>query len=128
MKRLVKALLITLMLTICTTVWAVDVSLQWDANTETDLGGYLLYYKIDGTGPSYDGISADQGTSPIDVGNVTEFTITGLRDLVPLERYRFVVTAYSLVEELESGFSNETDAGVPKDPKNLKILPTEKTQ
>lgn len=119
-----------LALIIALIVWALpsfagEVTLRWDANTEPDLAGYKLYYKIDGPGEPYDGTISDQGPSPIDVGNTTQFTITGLPDLVAPERYRFVVTAYDNEQTdppggMESGYSNEVDTdGVPTSPKNL---------
>ncbi len=82
---------------------ALDVTLAWDANAEPDLAGYNLYYKTGSSGPPYNGTGALEGNSPIDVGNVTEFTIHGLSNGVT---YFFVVTAYD-TEGLESAYSNE---------------------
>ena len=82
---------------------ALDVTLAWDANTESDLAGYKLHYKTGSSGPPYNGTGALEGYSPIDVGNVTEFTIHGLSDGVT---YYFVATAYD-TEGLESDYSNE---------------------
>jgi hypothetical protein len=84
-------------------VYALDVTLAWDANTEPDLAGYMLYYKTGAAGPPYTGTGATEGDSPIDVGNVTQFTIHGLSNGIT---YYFVATAYD-TEELESGYSNE---------------------
>lgn len=80
-----------------------DVTLAWDANTEPDLAGYQIYYKTESSGEPYDGTGAAEGDSPIDVGNVTVFTIHGLVEGVA---YYFVATAYD-TEGLESGYSNE---------------------
>lgn len=102
---------------------ALDVTLQWDANTEDDLAGYKVYYKnlSDTPGPIYDGTGALEGDSPIDVGNVTTITLHGLPDGVTVDlRNRFAVTAYNIMG-LESGYSNEVSVGVPKDPGNLVI-------
>ena len=90
--------------------YALDVTLAWDANTEPDLAGYVIYY---GTEPSdaYDGVGAANGDSPIDMPldqdedpdpSVVQFTVYDL----PEGTHFFVVTAYN-TEGLESGFSNE---------------------
>ena len=88
---------------------AAEVTLAWDANTETDLMGYKIYYDTS-PGDPYDGTDADQGISPIivHVGDLEErdnprFTLTGLSDN---KDYYFALTAFDN-ENLESGFSNE---------------------
>jgi hypothetical protein len=83
--------------------YGLDVTLAWDANTEPDLAGYKLYYKTDAAGPPYTGTGATEGDSPIDVFDVTQFTVHGLANGVT---YYFVVTAYDS-ENNESGYSNE---------------------
>lgn len=109
MKKLIIGLLTCLIFSASS--WAADYTLEWDANTESDLAGYRLCYKVDGPGPPYDG-----GT--IDVGNVTTYTWTGLPgkdDLAPGQRIRFVCIAYNTLG-WESGFSNEPSVGVPANP------------
>lgn len=84
---------------------AMEVTLMWDANTESNLAGYKIYYDTDGSGDPYDGTGAIEGDSPINVSNVTEFTLRGLTNDVT---YVFAVTAYNTDEPpLESGYSNE---------------------
>lgn len=104
--------------------FGIDITFQWDANTESDLVGYRLYYKISTTGgPAYNGSGATEGASPIDVGKVTEVTIHNIisdEDLAAGLRVWAVVTAYNILQ-LESEFSNEVDAGVPTEPGNLSI-------
>ena len=68
-----------------------DAILTWDANTDA-VAGYKVYY---GT------VSHTYGT-PIDVGNQTTYTVTGLTPAT----YYFAVTAYNSART-ESGFSNE---------------------
>ena len=88
---------------------AADVKLQWDANTESTLKGYKVYYKTGTSGPPYDGTGASQGSSPIavtlsslaDAAN-PEFTLQGLEDG---QTYYICVTAYD--DTAESGYSNE---------------------
>jgi hypothetical protein len=87
---------------------AMDVTLGWNANTETNLGGYKIYYGTTQGGP-YNGTGSSNGTSPITVPlnslsnpGSPEFTVHGLPD----GKYYFVVTAFS-TEGLESGYSNE---------------------
>ncbi len=79
--------------------WAQSVTLEWDPNTEPDLAGYKVYY---GTAPRTYG-------TPITLGKVTTYTVTGL---TPGTTYYFAVTAYNTAG-LESGFSNEVFATIP---------------
>ena len=97
---------IALLFCFVTPCHAMDITLAWDANTEPNLAGYMIYYDTDGSGEPYDGTGAMEGDAPIDVGNVTEFT---LHDLSDGEVHFFAVTAYN-DEGLESGYSNEVDA------------------
>ena len=69
------------------------ITLAWDANTESDLAGYKVYY---GTA------SGSYGT-PVNVGNVTTYQLTGL---TPGQVYYLALTAYDPAG-YESGFSNE---------------------
>ena len=46
-------------------VSAAQVTLAWDANTESDLAGYKIYYKTGSPGEPYNGTGADQGPAPI---------------------------------------------------------------
>ena len=73
--------------------YSADVTLAWDPNTEEDLAGYMLYY----------GTASREYTQRIDVGNVTEFTISGIDEYTT---YFFAATAYD-VDGNESGYSEE---------------------
>lgn len=91
------------------TCYSGEADLSWDANVESDLAGYKVYYKTGSSGAPYDGTGALEGNSPVDIGaraavsgSVT-YTLTGLTDGV---QYCFVVTAYD-DGGLESGYSNE---------------------
>lgn len=57
---------------------ATTITLRWPANTWYRLGGYRVYYDNDQSGAPYGGTGAAGGNSPIDVGNVTEYTLTNL--------------------------------------------------
>ena len=70
-----------------------DVTLAWDPNSEPDLAGYIIYH---GTA------SRDYSTS-IDVGNVTQHTLT---DLTAGVTYYFAAKAYDLDDNV-SAFSEE---------------------
>ena len=75
------------------------LTLAWDPNTEDDLAGYKVYY---GTrSRDYDYV--------IDVGNVTQYTVTSLESE---KRYYFAVTAYDTSEN-ESSFSEEVTGEAP---------------
>jgi len=72
---------------------ATSVDLAWDANTEPDLAGYKIYY----------GTASGVYGTPIDVGNVTAYTLTGLTEGVT---YYLAATAYD-TDANESDFSQE---------------------
>ena len=80
------------------------LGLAWDANTESNIGGYKVYYNTRGPGAPYDGAGQVEGSSPIDVGNVVEFYFNSID--FRAQDFWFVVTAYS-TEGFESGYSNE---------------------
>jgi len=89
---------------------AVDVTLAWDANSESDLAGYAIYYGTESGGP-YFGEGAVEGYSPVDIlldededpdPNVVQFTLHDLPEGI----YFFAVTAFNTSGE-ESGYSNE---------------------
>ena len=79
------------------TALAGNVTLAWDANTETDLAGYKVHY----------GTSSRTYTQVIDVGNVTTYTVTALAT----GTYYFAVTAYN-TSRAESDYSNEVSTPV----------------
>lgn len=84
-----------------------SVTLVWDPNTEPDLAGYRIYY----------GTNSGLWNITIDVGNVTNVTISGLARGVT---YYFVATAYNTAN-LESDPSNEVSYAVPENvPPNAK--------
>jgi chitinase len=89
-----------------TPCFASTVVLQWDPNTDADLAGYKVYYQADSSTPPFTGKvtneGANGGDSPINVGNITTATISGLD---PTHPYYFAVTAYN-TSGVESAYSN----------------------
>lgn len=84
---------------------AVDITLSWTANTETDLAGYKIYQST---------VSGQYGAPVMTVGKVTTQTLT-LPTLTVDRTYFFTITAYDLASN-ESGKSAEVSklvAGVP---------------
>lgn len=87
-----------------------DVTLAWDANTESNLAGYKLYYDSDSSTEMYQGIGATEGDSPVPIyledladPDSPIFSLTGLENG---QYYYFVLTAFD-TDGLESDFSNE---------------------
>jgi len=78
-------------------------NLSWDANTETDVVGYRVYY---GTSP---GSYLQVRGAGIDVTSGTGYTVTGLTSGV---RYYFVVTAFDGSGN-ESDYSREVSKDIP---------------
>ncbi len=90
-----------LLVSLLIAVWsqAAEVTLAWDANTESDLAGYRIHY----------GTASGSYAVRLDVGNVTTFRVMGLSEGTT---YYFAATAYSTTGE-ESGYSNEVSHTVP---------------
>jgi PKD repeat protein len=88
------------------------IKLRWDANSETNLVGYKIYYSANRQGPPYLGEEADQGPSPIivyldELQNEKEpkFELSGMSKN---NEYYFAVTAFdNAIPPNESNFSNE---------------------
>jgi fibronectin type 3 domain-containing protein len=90
------------------------IKIAWDANTEEDLAGYKVYY----------GTSTGNYGTPIELGKVTEYDITGLNSNTV---YYIALTAYDSVNN-ESEKSDElhvllspADIDAPPIPTNLII-------
>lgn len=79
-------------------VFAGEAILSWNANSEPDLAGYKVYY----------GTSSQDYGIPIDVGNFTSHTLTGLTKGTT---YYFAITAYDTSSN-ESDFSVELSKSI----------------
>jgi hypothetical protein len=73
-----------------------SVTLTWNANGESDLQGYRVYY----------GTSSQNYTTNTDVGKVTSYTVSGLATGIT---YYFAITALDTAGN-ESGYSGEVTA------------------
>ena len=90
--------------------WAKDITLAWDANKETNLAGYIVYYKPKKSGdkikknyPNQIEITFAQDENPDP--DVVEFTVKDMKDN---QNYVFVVTAFdNETPRNESDTSNE---------------------
>ncbi len=76
------------------------IGCRWPGSSEPDQG-YRLYYDTVGD-CTLNGVALPPGSSPIDVGQDTEITLTGL---TAGEKYHFVVAAYDYLDR-ESPFTN----------------------
>jgi hypothetical protein len=93
LKTLVTALVVLAFFIMPVLAYSIEVTLAWDPNEEPDLDGYKIYY----------GTSSRNYSNTVDVGNTTQYTISGLNDGVT---YYFAATAYDAYEN-ESDFSEE---------------------
>ena len=91
-KYMKKLIIIVLMLLPIISCAQSRIKLVWDANTETDLAGYKIYW----------GTETRVYSNVVDVGNVTIY----FPDLEYDIRYYFAATAYDTAGN-ESGYSNE---------------------
>lgn len=99
MRRLRGILILMLLLFIPTLVFGIGIRVTWNANTETDLAGYKVYY---GTATGVYG-------TPIDVGNVTTYDIGNLKEST---KYFIALTAYDTSGN-ESVKSEEASITIP---------------
>jgi hypothetical protein len=90
-----------------------DVTLAWNPNAESDLGGYKIHY----------GTASGSYTVHVDVHNVTIFTVTGL---TAGQTYYFAATAYDTSGN-ESGYSNQVSYLVPAGTTGAPSAPTGST-
>jgi len=97
--RTLQLLLLLAFLAVSVSANAAEVTLAWDPNTETDLGGYTLY----------SGTSSRSYANSVDIGLSTEHTVP---NLVEGDTYYFAVTAYD-TNGNESPFSAEISYSVP---------------
>ena len=97
-RALLPACLLALLAT--ASCFASTISLNW--SPVTGVTGYKVYYQADSSVTPFKGTGAVQGASPVDNGNLTSATITGLD---PAHAYYFAVTAYNSAG-VESSYSN----------------------
>jgi len=90
--------------------YAFDVTLRWDANQESGVSGYVIYYKTGKSGDRKKENYTNQVEVPLDKDEnpdkyIIEFTV---KDLLDGENYAFVVAAFDdNTPRKESATSNE---------------------
>jgi len=92
---------------------AADVTVAWDANSESDLDGYILFY----------GTASGNYPNSVDVGNTTQRTLTGLNEGTT---YYFAARAYDTSSN-ESDLSDELVYTLPapnNSAPNTPVIPT----
>ncbi len=101
MRKWFITLIMTAVLTVCANFAHADgsVNFGWDANSESDLAGYKLYY----------GSGTRDYQEVIDVGNELTFTVDNLTEG---QTFYFALTAYDTSGN-ESGYSTEVVYEVP---------------
>lgn len=107
MKKTIWLILVGLIFILTNTANALDISLAWDASPSSNVVGYKLYYQADTPSLPLAGNEALQGSSPIDIGPNTAYSVTGLTDN---KIYYFAVTAYDAAG-YESAYSNIVASG-----------------
>jgi hypothetical protein len=123
-----KLFLVLVLLLMATQVWAMDVKLACDPNSESDLAGYRIYWSQ--ASGSYSTSQMQQFPLSVITPATPQFTIVNLDET---KTWYFVATAYD-TENLESGYSNEVSVlwdgvtgvppGVPSGLKPMEIKVT----
>jgi len=129
-KRYIWCFVVVFLFWVITPAYAMNVTLQWDPNTEPNLAGYKIYYDTD-SGAPYNPAVGDRATNnpdgpPIVLGSdTTEITLAGLSDG---KVYFFSITAFD-DQGQESDYSNEvtTDNSPPGKVTNLSSSPDRQT-
>jgi hypothetical protein len=67
------------------------ITLAWDANDDANVAGYKVYYQTNSATVPLVGNAAQEGPSPINVGDTLTFTLSGLDES---QIHYFAVTAY----------------------------------
>ena len=102
--------IMALVLLVAGPAWAADVTLTWDANTESDMAGYRLYQKADSAVPPFIKVQ--------DIPKGT--TVANITGLDSAHSHSFAVTAYNTAG-MESPYSNiVTVPAAPLAPAGLK--------
>ncbi len=98
-RKFISGLMLAMISLIPVPVMAAGITVRWNANTETDLAGYNVYY----------GTSSGTYSACINVGNVTSYQIANLTQGTT---YYFIVTALDNAGN-ESTDSDEVSATLP---------------
>lgn len=83
------------------------IRLNWSANTESDIAGYLVYYGSESG--VYEGVMANEGESPITISTFENFDLSGLPDAG--SQYFFILKAFDLSGNVSEA-SNETETTI----------------
>lgn len=114
---------------VSTSAMASEVTLAWDANSESNLAGYKLFYKTGSPEAPYDGTGLFEGDSPITINladlemvSAPTFKLTGLEEG---KTYYLALTAFD-TDSLESDYSRAVNHTVnelpPAIPQNFVIV------
>jgi chitinase len=101
-KKIGMVIIVLLCITVAAPSHAMDVTLAWDANSESDLAGYKIYYGTH-SGPPYSNTMNVPLTLQSFNPDSPQYTVQGLTNGVT---YYFVATAYN-TQDVESDYSNE---------------------
>lgn len=96
------AMVMALFITPLPAVNAEDVTIGWNANSEPDLEGYVVYHNVGNPGPPYDHVDTlpeDELPDPLH----PKTTLTGLEEG---QEYYVALTAYN-TEGIESNYSKD---------------------